>query len=74
MKIGSIASNPNKIRIMNLLLKKEMSLKQIAKSTRMPEISLKTIIDELVKDGFVESTDKGYIITESGKKALKSIK
>jgi predicted transcriptional regulator len=74
MKVGSIASNPNKLRIMNLLLKKDMPVKSIAKAVRMPEVALKTLLNELVKDGFVEEKEGVYRITSEGEKALKSLK
>lgn len=74
MKAGSIASNPNKLKIMNLLAKKDLSLERIVKATRLPQISVKSIMDELVKDGFVEEKDGIYSATEEGKKALKTLK
>jgi len=74
MKAGSIASNPSKLRIMNLLAKKDLSLERIVKATRLPQISVKSIIDELVNDGFVEEKDGVYSVTEEGKKALRTLK
>lgn len=74
MKAGSIASNPNKLRIMNLLAKKDLTLEKIVKATRLPQISVKSIIDELLKDGFVEEKDGIYSATGEGKKALKTLK
>lgn len=74
MKIGSLASNPNKLKIMNLLAKRELTREKIAKSTRMPGNLVSGILDELVRDGFVEEKEGIYTATEEGKKALKSLK
>ncbi len=74
MKLGSIASNPNKLRIMNLLAKKEMSLERIVKAVRMPRNAVEAIMSELIKDGFVEESNGVYAITESGMKALKNLR
>ncbi len=74
MKAGSIASNPNKIKIMNLLVKKELSIDRIVKATRLPVRSVKSLVEELIKEGFVEEKEGIYSATEEGKKALKSLK
>ncbi|WP_202318692.1 winged helix-turn-helix domain-containing protein [Archaeoglobus neptunius] len=74
MKAGSIASNPSKLKIMNLLVKKGLSKEKIVKSTRIPENLVNGILDELMKDGFVAEKDGVYSATEEGKKALKSLK
>jgi len=74
MKAGSIASNPTKLRIMKILAKKDLDLHGISKATRLPEIPVKGIMDELVKDGFVKDEGGVYRITEEGIKALKTLK
>lgn len=74
MKAGSLASNPNKLKIMNLLIKRELTKEKIVKSTRMPGNLVNGLLDELVKDGFVEEKEGVYSATEEGKKALKSLK
>ena len=71
MKIGSLASNSNKLKIMNLLMKKELTKEKIAKSTRMPGNLVSGILDELVRDGFVEEKEGVYSATEEGKKPLR---
>jgi len=74
MKPGSLASSPSKLKIMNLLAKKELTKEKITKLTRMPENLVSSILDELVKDGFVEEKEGVYSATEEGKKALKTLK
>lgn len=74
MKLGSLASNPNKVRILNLVLKKELTLDSIAKAVRVPKIALTSLLNEMVKDGFIEEKEGVYRITEEGKKALKNLK
>jgi len=74
MKAGSIASNPNKLKIMNLLAKKELNIERIVKVTRMPETSVRSLIEELLKEGFLREKDGMYAVTEDGKKALRTLK
>mgnify|MGYP002331874987 CR=1 FL=1 len=74
MKAGSIASNPNKLRIMNLLVKKELNVDRIVKSTRLPPNLIKGLIEELLKEGFIEEKEGFYFATDEGKKALKTLK
>ncbi len=74
MKAGSIASNPTKLRIMKILAKKSTDLHGIARATRLPEVSVRGVLDELVKDGFVRDEEGVYTITEEGIKALKVLK
>ncbi len=74
MKLGSLASNPNKLRVMNLLLKKSLELNAIAKAIRLPKNALKSIIDELITEGFIEEEGGYYKITDLGKRTLKSLR
>lgn len=74
MKLGSLASNPNKIRLMEILLKGESEKEEIAKKMRLPPKTVETILSELVSEGFVKISESGYKITEEGERALKSLK
>jgi len=74
MKAGSIASNPNKLRIMNLLIKKELNVDGIAKSTRLPPNLVKGLVGELLKEGFIGEKEGLYFATDEGKKAMKTLK
>ena len=74
MKAGSIASNPGKLKIMNLLVKKELEAERIAKSTRMPLNVVSGLLEELERDGFIKREEGRYRATEEGIKALKTLK
>lgn len=74
MNAGSIASNSTKLKILNLLAKKELELDKMAKNIRIPLKVMKGLVEELERDGFVERVDEVCRITEKGIKALKSLK
>lgn len=74
MKIGSLASNPNKLRVLEFLLKGDMNKEGIAKKIRIQKNTIDSILSELVAEGFVTLSGSVYKITEEGKKALKSLK
>ncbi|MCS7143491.1 MAG: winged helix-turn-helix domain-containing protein [Archaeoglobaceae archaeon] len=74
MKIGSIASNPNKLRLMEVLLKGETNKERIARKMRLPENTIESVLNDLIAEGFVTFSGNVYKITEDGKKALKSLK
>ena len=73
-KIGSAISNPNKIKILEILMKRDADLSRISKLMRMPEISTSKLVKDLVDNGFVLESEGVFKITEEGKKALKSLK
>lgn len=75
---GHITSNPNKVKVLEVLnRKKEANLKAIAKSTRIPEKILITVVEDLKKDEVVQETgetgDK-LTLTEKGTKILGDIR
>lgn len=75
---GHITSNPNKVKVLEVLnRKKEANLKAIAKSTRIPEKILVTVVVDLKKDEVVQETgetgDK-LTLTEKGTKILGDIR
>ncbi|MEM0303406.1 MAG: winged helix-turn-helix domain-containing protein [Archaeoglobaceae archaeon] len=74
MKIGSIASNPNKLRLMEVLQKGETTKEGIAKKIRLPLNTLEGILTELIDDGLVSTISNNYRLTEEGEKTLKSMK
>ncbi len=72
---GHITSNPNKVKILEVLnRKKEADLKAIAKSTRIPEKILNTVVDDLKKDEVIEEKEDKLILTEKGTKLLTDIR
>jgi predicted transcriptional regulator len=74
MKAGSLASNPNKSRLMEVLLKGEMNGDELLRKIRLPQKTVESLLSELLSEGFVTLSGNVYRITEDGKKALKSLK
>ncbi len=74
VKIGSAISNPNKIRLLEILMKREIEVSRAAKLMRMPEISVSKLVEELMSDGLVSEKEGLLSITDDGKKVLKSLK
>ena len=71
--IGRI-SNPLKIRVLEALRKrKKMSLELLSKHVRIPEFTLKDLLEDLKKDGFVDESEGYIVLTDHGIKALKEI-
>ncbi len=71
--IGRI-SNPLKIRVLEALRKrKRMSLELLSKHVRIPEFTLRDLLEELKKDGFVDESEGYIVLTDYGIKALKEI-
>ncbi len=74
MKAGSLASNLNKSRLMEVLLKGDMDEEELLRKIRLPQKTVESLLDELLSEGFVTLSENVYRITEDGKKALKSLK
>ncbi|RLI79969.1 hypothetical protein DRP05_01955 [Archaeoglobales archaeon] len=72
--VGHLTSNPNKIRIVDLLKSKEVSKESIAKSTRIPLKMLERLLNELKKDGIIEEEEGIYKLTELGFDVIKDLK
>jgi len=73
--VGHITSNPNKIKVLEILRRKEgVNEKTVSKFTRIPVIMLKGTIEELKKDGVIEERDGGLYLTELGIEVLTSLK
>ncbi len=72
--VGHLTSNPNKLRIVDLLKSKEVNEETIAKSTRIPTKMLKKLLEELRDDGIIEEKDGVYKLTELGFSVVKDLK
>jgi predicted transcriptional regulator len=73
--IGHITSNPNKIKVLEILKRKEgADEKVVSKFTRIPVAMLKKTIDELKNDGVIEERDGGLYLTDLGAEVLTSLK
>ncbi len=72
--VGHVMSNPNKVRVLEVLRKREKAdLKEISKLTRIPEVMLKGIMNDLERDGFVREEGGVYKITPEGVEVLMKI-
>jgi len=69
MKEGWLASNPNKVRLLELILKGAIEREEIAKKVRLPRPTIDSLMNELISDGFVKLNGNVYEITEEGEKA-----
>lgn len=67
-------SHPTKIKVLETLKAKEVSMEKLSKLTRIPTVMLKGVVAELKADGFVEEEDGVLKITDSGIEALNSLK
>ena len=72
--VGHLTSNPNKVRVVDLLKSREANIKEISKSTRIPTKMLDRLLKELINDGIVEEKDEIYRLTELGFEVLKNLK
>lgn len=73
--IGLITSNPTKVKILELLKKrKKADSKTIAKFTRIPEIMLRGVVEELKRDGFIVEEDGVFSLSSAGLEVLTKMK
>ena len=72
--IGHITSNPNKIKVLDVLSKKSADIRVLSKTTRIPLKMLERIIEELEADGVIEEENGQLRITEKGFKAITSLR
>jgi|Deesub1362B_J571_1020462.scaffolds.fasta_scaffold01162_8 predicted transcriptional regulator len=73
--VGHITSNPNKIKVLEILKsKKESEIKSISKFTRIPLKILETVVGELKKDDIVKEEKGKLLLTEKGIEILNEIK
>ncbi|RLI84370.1 hypothetical protein DRP07_01330 [Archaeoglobales archaeon] len=72
--IGHVTSNSNKVKIIEILHRKESNSKAISKSMRVPDRVVKGLLDELVEDGIVEANEGIYKLTDLGKQIFGEVK
>ncbi len=73
--IGLVTSNPTKVKILELLKKrKRADSKTIAKFTRIPEITLRGVVEELKREGFIVEEDGVFSLSSSGLEVLTKMK
>jgi predicted transcriptional regulator len=73
MEYGSIATNPNKMKLIQIIAKKEQNLKNLAKKIRMPVQTAKSLLEELMEEGLIIKEGEVYKLSEKGEKAIKEI-
>ncbi|MCS7119411.1 MAG: winged helix-turn-helix domain-containing protein [Archaeoglobaceae archaeon] len=74
MKAGSLASNQNKIKLIEIIAKKELNAGEIAKKARIPLRMTLSLMDELLNEGLVLRNGDFYKISKKGEKAIKEIR
>ena len=72
MKFGA-AAQPRKLRLIRMLMKREMELEEVAKRVRMPKGIVESLLKELVRDGLLVEEEGVYKVTKEGKKVLKNL-
>ncbi len=72
--VGFVSSNPNNVKVLELLRKRSsVSVDEIAKFTRIPKVTLRTIMDELKRRGFIVEEEGYYSISKEGLEVLKRL-
>ncbi|HIP63212.1 MAG TPA: hypothetical protein EYH04_03755 [Archaeoglobus profundus] len=70
-EVGIISSNPIKMKILELLKKRdEVDIKVISKSIRIPEFLLKPILNDLKREGFITEENGLFKLSPRGLNVL----
>ncbi|MBO8182589.1 MAG: hypothetical protein H0Z28_07325 [Archaeoglobus sp.] len=72
--IGHVTSNSNKVKIIEILHRKQSNPKNISKNMRVPERVVKGLLDELAADGIVEEHESEFKLTDLGKQIFAEVK
>jgi len=73
--MGHITSNPNKVKILELLKNKDGIIESdVPKYSRIPSIIALNIIKELKNDGVIKESRGKLVLSELGGEILKEIK
>ena len=72
--VGHVTSNSNKVKIIEILHRKQSNPKTISKNMRMPERVVKGLLDELIADGIVEESEGNFRLTDLGKQIFGEVK
>ena len=72
--VGFVSSNPTNVRILELLRKREgVDLKTISKFTRIPQVTVKTVMEELKRRGLVVEEEGIFRLSDEGLEVLKRL-
>ncbi len=74
MDIGSLVTNPNMVRLIEVIAKRGKRIEEIAKKTRIPPQTVEGLLKELIDGGFVLKDGEVYKVSEKGIKAIKEIR
>jgi len=70
-EVGVISSNPIKMKILELLKKRDkVDIKVISKSIRIPEFLLKPILNDLKREGFIIEENGLFKLSPKGLNVL----
>ena len=70
-EVGTISSNPIKMRVLELLKKRnEVDIRMISKSIRIPEFLLKPILNDLKREGFIIEENGLFKLSSRGLNVL----
>ncbi len=73
--VGFVTSNPNKVRVLEVIRKRgKATMKDVSKSTRIPEVMLKGVLEELKREGFVSEEEGLLRLTPSGFEVLEKMR
>ena len=73
MEEGYILSNKYRRAIFDGFVSGEKNLMSIAKKNRIVPIIAKRILEDFLKGGIIEQKEKGYVLTDKGKKLASMI-
>jgi len=72
--IGYITGNPKREKIVEILAAGGMKLEEISKVTRIPEIILMRIVEEMKDQGVLEEKEGTLSLSEEAQKALAKLR
>ncbi len=73
--VGFVTSNPNKVRVLEVIRKRgKTTMKEVSKSTRIPEVMLRGVLEELKREGFVSEEEGLLKLTPAGLEVLEKMR
>ena len=74
-QIGYISGNPARIKILNLISSRRggLTVDRVRKTVRLPSVTVKNTLDEMVERGLVELKGDNYDVTELGERVAREM-
>ncbi len=73
--VGFVTSNPNKVRVLEVIRKRgKTTMKEVSKFTRIPEVMLRGVLEELKREGFVSEEEGLLKLTPAGFEVLEKMR